>query len=159
MQKYMNNDGIFVDYNFVDKEFSKVKSTASFLPYIVGISNNKDSLLRLLKSLELDNGISTCSKQENPCYLQWDYPIMWAPQVYFTFKALMLNGLIEDAKRIAKKYIKAVEDSFIKTGILWEKYNAQTGDVGTTKESKQNPMLGWSAGVYQYLSNQLNNLD
>ena len=34
-------------------------------------------------------------------------------------------GLVADAKRIAEKYVKTIEDNFKTTGRLWEKYNAK----------------------------------
>ena len=41
-----------------------------------------------------------------------------------------------------------VEDVEVKTGQLWEKYNADTGSCDATCEYKTPPMLGWTAGVY-----------
>lgn len=41
------------------------------------------------------------------------------------------------AKPFAQKYIKLVEDTYVKTEKLWEKYDAVE-------------MLGWTAGVYLY---------
>lgn len=62
-------------------------------------------------------------------------------------------GLVADAKRIAEKYVKTIEDNFKTTGRLWEKYNAKTGMVGVSVEYKTPEMLGWTAGVYRYFIN------
>lgn len=156
ISRYMlTENGIYQDYNFVNNTHSKVISVASFYPYLVGLSNDKDVLNKLLEKLELDYGISACEYQENKEYLQWDYPIMWAPLTYFVYEALMCNDMEQEARRIAMKYMQTVERTFDKTGIVWEKYNAKTGEVGDTRESGKNPMLGWSAGIYEYFSGQL----
>ena len=149
--------GLYQDYNFVKNIHSKVISAASFYPYLVGLSGDKDGLNKLLEKLELEYGISTCEYQEKEEYLQWDYPIMWAPLTYFVYEALVGNDMLQEARRIASKYMQTVERNFDKTGIVWEKYNAKTGGVGDTRESGKNPMLGWSAGIYEYFSQQLKN--
>ena len=158
MNAYMLNreNGLYYDYNFVDKCFSKVVSDVSFYPYLFGVSSDVEGLKELLKRLELPHGISACEYEEKSKYLQWDYPMMWAPNVYFAYEALVKNGLETDAKRIAIKYRETVERNYTKTGILWEKYNAKTGEVGTAKDSTAHPMLGWTAAVYQYLGKKLN---
>ena len=67
---------------------------------------------------------------------------------------------IEEAKRIAEKYVRATNLLFEKTGQLWEKYNAETGEIDTRSEYGTPAMLGWSAGVYAeffcYLKRQEN---
>jgi alpha,alpha-trehalase len=159
VNKYLfdKTTGFYRDYNFTDNTFSTTISTASFYPYALGLKRRKKDLISLLKLLELPYGVSTCEYKEKNTYLQWDYPLMWAPQVYFTYEALKNNGLRKDAYRLATKYVDTVEQNYLKTGVLWEKYNAKTGEIGCAKESKANPMLGWTAGVYQYLSKELNN--
>ena len=158
VNKYLfdKNRRIYLDYNFIDGLFSSTVSTASFYPYAVGLKGSKKDLKNLLNLLELPYGVSTCEYKPKSNYLQWDYPLMWAPQTYFTYEALKQNGLRKDANRIARKYMQTVEDNYNKTGVLWEKYNAKTGEIGSAKESVANPMLGWTAGVYQYFGKELN---
>ena len=62
--------------------------------------------------------------------------------------ALLRYGYRADAARIAKKYIVLVETVAEKTGQLWEKYNAETGDTGVSAEYQTPPMMGWTAGIY-----------
>ena len=66
INQYMKDkdSGFYLDYNFANKELSKVKSTASFYPYVVGISNDKEKIKELLALLELEFGVSTCEYQE-----------------------------------------------------------------------------------------------
>jgi alpha,alpha-trehalase len=83
-------------------------------------------------------------------YFQWDYPCIWPSNVWFGYQALKNVGLIEDAERVAKKYMLGVNINFEKTGVLWEKYDGRDGSVAITNEYHTPEMLGWSAGVYRY---------
>lgn len=98
----------------------------------------------MFNSQEFQNIIHDCSQA---------FKILGIKNTY----TLEKNGLEDDAKRIAVKYRETVERNYIKTGILWEKYNAKTGEVGTAKDSTAHPMLGWTAAIYQYLGEKLNN--
>lgn len=64
-------------------------------------------------------------------------------------------GLFDDAKRVAEKYVLTVEKVFEKTGRLWEKYDAVTGEVAVTCEYETPPMMGWTAGVYRYFVEEI----
>ena len=117
---FMKEVGFYNDFNFVDKSFSGVISTASFYLYAVGLVKDKLGAKKLLELLEFPYGVSTCEYKEKESYLQWDYPLMWAPQMYFVYEALKASELYEEAERIATKYMQTVERNFDKTGILWE---------------------------------------
>ena len=79
---------------------------------------------------------------------------MWPSNVYFAYEGLKAAGLHADAQRIADKYIRTVDDVFAQTGALWEKYDALEGKVSVTSEYDTPEMLGWTAGVYEYLMEQ-----
>lgn len=156
IEKYMldKTSNLFYDYNFKRNELSSVLSAASFFPYVFGVSDDKDGLKATLEKLEFPCGISACEKHENGG-LQWDYPLMWPSNVWAAFVALKRLGLDKDAKRVAKKYIDSVDETFEKTGTLWEKYDAENGYLGTPeREGKASKMLGWTGGVYKFLSNR-----
>ena len=57
-------------------------------------------------------------------------------------------GREADAKRIAQKYVRAVEQTFAKTGKLFEKYNLLEGSADAVSEYGTPEMMGWTAGVY-----------
>lgn len=59
------------------------------------------------------------------------------------------------AQRLALKYISTVDKVFVETGALWEKYNVLDGGVAISKEYKTPKMLGWTAGVYRYLKEDM----
>lgn len=149
---------LYYDYNFERHEFSALFSAASFFPYAFGVSMDKSGAKKALEKLECLHGISACEKGQGNGW-QWDYPIMWPSNVWATFEALKNCGLKDDAKRVAKKYIESIEETFAETGTLWEKYDAETGYSGTPKnEGNASPMLGWTAGVYKYLIAELKKL-
>ena len=131
-------------------------SCASFYPFAVGLSDNKEAAKAVLKRLELSYGLAACEyRGENAQYLQWDYPSMWPSNVYFAYVGLKRVGLMEDAERIAKKYLNTVEKCFEQTGSLWEKYDASEGGVSVTQEYETPEMMGWTAGVYRFLEEDM----
>ncbi len=148
--------GLYLDYNFKDKRFSKIVTAVSFYPYTFGVSNDVDSANRLLSRLEQENGLCVGEyRGEDAVYFQWDYPCMWPAATCLIYIGLKRIGLIEDAKRIAEKYNKAVLSNFIKTGKIWEKYDAVTGKVAQTLQEYGTPeMIGWSAAVYRYFEEE-----
>lgn len=156
MLKYMFN-GEFLNDAIPGKTVSNTVSVATLFPFLVGIQSDKITLKKLLHRLECKNGISACEKQNyNNTIYQWGYPNMWAPLVYFAFFALKQSGLIVDANRIGEKYLTAVEKTFEKTLKLWEKYDAETGEKATVNEYTETEMLGWTAGVYNDIYEEIN---
>lgn len=153
INKYLfdKEKGIYLDYNFVNKTFSQIVSSASLYPYAFCVSCDKEGAKKVLDLLELPFGISPCpSRGEDALYFQWDYPCIWPSNVWFGYEALKNVGLTEDAERVAKKYMQGVNINFEKTGVLWEKYDGRDGSVAITNEYHTPEMLGWSAGVYRY---------
>lgn len=157
MIRYMKDEesGIFLDYNFKRDSLSTVVSCASLYVYSVGISDDKEAAKKVLERLELPCGIAACEERPGDTYLQWDYPTMWPTNVYFACTGLLRIGLVEDAKRVAKKYCDTVEKCFDETGLLWEKYDATDGTVSVTREYETPAMMGWTAGIYLVLNELL----
>ena len=154
MDTYMRDPqtGIYSDYNFERGTRSDILSAASIYPYAVGVSDDREGLLRVISALELPCGLSACAyRGEGECYLQWDFPSMWPSNVYFAYVALHRLGLDADARRIGEKYIHVVDAVYRAKGDLFEKYDARDGSVSVTSEYETPAMLGWTAGVYVFL--------
>ena len=49
-----------------------------------------------------------------------------------------------------------MEDCFANTGKLWEKYDAVNGGKATANEYAETEMLGWTAGVYNDIYEEIN---
>ena len=105
-----------------------------------------------LPRLEYNYGIVACETGERKYNYQWDYPNGWANIQYVTIKGLLNYGYAKDAYRIAEKYSKVITENFKKTNNLWEKYNVVDGSINTSNEYKMPPLMGWTAGVYVYVT-------
>lgn len=150
-------DGVFYDYHTEKKQQHIMASAACFYPLYSKMASKEEaaSIVKLLPKLETDYGIVTCEKTDIPGSFQWGYPNGWSPMQRIIVEGLLNYGYIEDAKRIAKKYIALLEKSYAETGHTWEKYDIVAGSSEATNEYTQLPMIGWNFGTYMYLQNIL----
>lgn len=150
------SQGIYLDRNFVDGSFSRILSQASLYPYAFGLSDDPEGAARVLSRLELPYGVSACEyRGEDDLYFQWDYPCIWPAATLLSYQALVRAGLTADARRIAEKYMAAVDRNFAETGRLWEKYDGRDGSVAVTSEYATPPFFGWTAAVYVVFEREL----
>lgn len=142
--------GLFYDYNFITQTKSTVASLASLAPLWAGLATPEQAqaTVKNLNRFEFEHGVSSCEKNANRYIYQWDYPNGWPPLFELTVKGLARYGFIEDARRIALKFVKLVVRNFDTTGDLWEKYNVVTGNTQVKNEYEMPAMLGWTAGVF-----------
>ena len=146
MQRFMKKDGVYFDYDFVREKCSNVVSCAGLYPYFVGLDDDAEGFRKTLEQLEREYGVVACRwEQDN---FQWAEPNSWAPLTYIAVAAAERLGLKEIAKRLADKYLAVTDNIYQKTQRLWEKYNANTGDLDVVSEYGTPEMLGWTAGVY-----------
>ena len=157
MEKYMLKDGIFYDYDFTNDKISDKFTYAGIYGMAMGVISEsqakavKDNFYRI----ETEYGVAATEKMYDKgiYHYQWQYPNGWAPTQSLAINAFLNYGYIDDAKRIAQKYVNLVETNFEKTNNLWEKYNVVTGGVDVEDECSQRhqtmpPMMGWTSGVY-----------
>ncbi len=142
----------YFDYDFVNKKRSSLISSAVFYPMFVFLPDREQAAktVKELQKIEFEYGVASTENKDGIFSLQWDYPNAWPCQQQIVISALLNYGYKDDALRIAKKYVKLIDKTFIETGKLWEKYNAVTGEVSVTSEYETPEMMGWSAGVYLY---------
>lgn len=141
---------IYLDWNFKENKFSPVVSAASIYPLFVKLCDKPDNTILLLKELILEYGVSA-SLEENTKGYQWDYPNIWPPIQYIAYISAKNYKCNDFAETIKEKYITLIEQSFSKTHNLWEKYDGNSGEV-SNKDYDSPKMLGWTAGVYLFLS-------
>ncbi len=146
--------GMFCDLRLDTGRKSDFVSAAAFYPLFFGLCTAEQAAdtVRLLPRLENRYGVACCEAREDLLELQWDHPHGWACLQYMTLCGLLRYGYREDALRIARKYVEVVDRNFETTGCLWEKYDTLSGTVSVTKEYESPQMMGWSAGVYLYCS-------
>ena len=149
----MKKDGLYYEYDFESGKCSEVLSCASFFPYFVGIDSDEFGFQKALERLERPFGLVACDFEET-CY-QWSTPNSWAPLNFIAVSSAQRLGLEKEMKRIAEKYVQATDELFRKTGKLWEKYNAENGELDHESEYGTPAMLGWTAGVYVACKNYL----
>ena len=98
-------------------------------------------------------GVTTSFHDTNGA-TQWDFPIAWAPNEYFVFKALA-NRKVSDAK-IAQGWKDSIDMYFARYGIIIEKYLAYN-PLGVVKVStgyaENNAGFGWTNGMYMFFVN------
>lgn len=151
MKKFMmDKDGVYHDYRYIDDTRSEVYACGCFVPYMVGLT--KDGIEIVAKKLQTEYGFTACEDLGKYGF-QWGYPYVWAPHQYFAFKALNRVGKNELAKINAKRFLNIVDDTFAKTGSLWERY--EKDGVAKSVEYKTQIMLGWTAGTYNVLYDAL----
>ena len=156
---YDKEQGIYLDCNVVDGGFSEIVSAVSVYPYAYGISTDQAGLKKVVSGIETEKGITVAPNRGKDVYYQWDYPCMWPAATCIIYKAFKALGMYEDAKRIAMKYNTVVDENFVKTGRIWEKYDAVTGGIGYSNEYDTPEMMGWTAGVYVYFEEELKKLE
>ena len=73
--------GLFMDYDFKNKRFTKVASIACMYPLFVGMASAEqaEKTVRNLTLFEYQYGVTVCEKFEKPVLYQWDYPAGWPP--------------------------------------------------------------------------------
>ncbi len=152
-----NPEGLFMDYDFVEKKRTHIFSAASFYPLYCGMANAKEAQAarEALPRLETAHGVLTCEQNDVTGNYQWDYPNGWAPMQLMVIGGLLRYGYREDAFRIAEKFKFTVERCYEATGHLWEKYNIVEGSVNVQNEYEMPAMLGWTFGVYEWVTELL----
>ena len=146
IKQYCLKGGIYYDYDFINERVSDVISCASLFPFFVGSDDDKNAFIKTLSHLEKNHGVIAAKTVS--CNFQWAEPNGWAPLNYIAVKSADSLGLKDVAASLTDKYLSVTDEIFEKTGRLWEKYNAVTGDMSVYSEYETPEMLGWSAGVY-----------
>ncbi len=160
MNKFLFNsgDGLFYDYDFVNNNLSTIYSAGVFSALWSNIATKQQAqtVNDSLSKLEFNYGIAACTPGKRQYNYQWDYPNGWPCLQFLAMKGLHNYGFDEAAKRIAYKYVSTVAVNFEKTNNLWEKYNITDGTTTNVSNEYDMPaMMGWTAGVYVYLSDYL----
>lgn len=157
-RKYLQGeDSVFYDYNLEKGQHTELVSCACFYPLFVGMATQEEAkaALEVLPRIELEYGVSCCEKSDMKGRFQWGYPNGWPPTHRIVVDGLMRYGYVEDAKRIAEKYLNVVERAFEQTENMWEKYNVLEGNAEAVDEYQMPTMLGWTFGTYYYFCKML----
>jgi len=148
--------GLYLDFDFVHGRHSPIASLAAFLPLFTGAASPEQAarVRAALPLFEREHGLAVTEASPSCRGYQWAYPNAWPPLTFIAVQALRRYGFDEEARRIARKFIATTVRLFEKTGQLWEKTDAETGEVAGGEYTAA-PMLGWTAGTFVVLEEWL----
>lgn len=155
IEKYCwdKKESLYFDYNFVSRKRTGFITSASFFPFYAKIaekSKAKKSLSKLLSVLEKEGGITATEKVKITASKinQWDYPHGWAPLHFIAYHSLLNYGLVNEANRIRKKWLKTCDYWFEKDKCFYEKYNVKKIGEKVVCITPSRPGFGWTNGIY-----------
>lgn len=136
-------DGLYYDYNFVDKRVRRYPFVTTFYPLWAGIAS-REQAARVVANLRLFERAGGLLTSTNVSGSQWDAPFGWAPMQMIAVSGLRRYGYDKEADRIAANFLSLVLKEFIDHNTIVEKY-----DVAARKSQI-------SAGLkFGYTSNQV----
>lgn len=151
IQKHLWSEerGFYFDYDAINTRLGDVPSLAGLQLLAHGIPTPEQAarMVANLPWFERAHGLAFTAEVPGCRNYQWAYPAVWPPMVQLAVEGLGRYGYRDDARRIAKTFVDTTARLFEKTGRLWEKTDAETGDV-VNAEYDSVPMLGWTAGAF-----------
>jgi alpha,alpha-trehalase len=158
MNRYFWNEseGLFYDYDCVERKAGPVPAQTGYQTMSAGMASAEQArrMVASLPRFERAHGMAYTPETDDCRRYQWAYPNVWPPLAYMLVDGLRRYGYADDARRLARKYVETAARLFAKTGRLWEKTDAETGEVAGG-EYDAAPMIGWSAGVFVALNEYL----
>jgi alpha,alpha-trehalase len=136
-------DGLYYDYNFVEKRVRRYPFLTAFYPLWAGIADRKQAarVVANLKRFELRGGLQTST---NASGSQWDAPFGWGNLQMIAVKGLRRYGYATEANRIAANFLSMILKDFLEHNTIVEKYDV----------ARRSSQLG--AGIkFGYSANQI----
>ncbi|MEM6522407.1 MAG: alpha,alpha-trehalase TreF [Bacteroidota bacterium] len=148
--KYLwdEEDGFFIDYDFVAGQKTGVLSLAAAYPLYFKIatkSQAKSTLERLSTDFLKDGGFVTTLNETGQ---QWDFPNGWAPLQWITINAFYNYGQGELGNEAATRWLTRNNSVYKITGKMMEKYDViNTELLAGGGEYPLQDGFGWTNGV------------
>lgn len=124
--------GFYFDYNFQRKVLGDIWSLAGYYPMWAGMVTDEQAkrLVDNLSKFDKKGGLSTTMRPLidttavfGSLKAQWANPNGWAPLHYIVVEGLERYGYHEEARKIARAWVKTNVEWFSRHGVLQEKYN------------------------------------
>jgi alpha,alpha-trehalase len=115
-------DGLYYDYNFVEKKVRRYPFATTFYPLWAGIAS-REQASRVVANLDLFERAGGLLTSKNVSGSQWDAPFGWAPLQMIAVSGLRRYGYNEEADRIAANFLSMVLKEFIEHNTIVEKYD------------------------------------
>jgi len=124
-------DGLYYDYNFVEKRVRRYPFATTFYPLWAGIADREQAakVVSNLGLFEKPGGLLTST---NVSGSQWDAPFGWAPLQMIAVSGLRRYGYNNEADRLATNFLSLVLKEFIDHNTIVEKYDvtARKSQIG-----------------------------
>jgi alpha,alpha-trehalase len=117
-------DGLYYDYNFVEKRVRRYPFVTTFYPLWAGIADPKQAA-RVAGNLHLFERAGGLQTSTNVSGNQWDAPFGWAPMQLIAVKGLRRYGYAKEADRITANFLSMVLKDFIEHNTIVEKYDVE----------------------------------
>src|SRR5574344_1207353 len=149
-QLLLDKDGLYEDFNYRTGKLSSLHVSGQFMPFITGLSQNKEAAKKLLKILLGPGGVySSEPLPQGSLPYQAAYPYSWPYDNYLAYWAMDALGLKKEKELIAEHYLRALASNFKTTGRLWETYDGRDGTIASKAEYATQEMMGWTAGTFE----------
>jgi alpha,alpha-trehalase len=147
--------GLFLDYDLANGRRGSVPALTGLQTMAHGIATPEQArrMADNLPLFEREHGLAYTAETSDCRNYQWAYPISWVPLTCMTIEGLARYGFHEEARRIAATFVRTTVRLFEKTGKLWEKVDAETGEPAHAEYACA-PLFDWTAGVFVLLTEE-----
>ncbi|HVG18829.1 MAG TPA: trehalase family glycosidase [Blastocatellia bacterium] len=124
-------DGLYYDYNFVEKRVRRYPFVTTFYPLWAGIASPRQAA-RVVANLHLFEKAGGLQTSTNVSGSQWDAPFGWAPMQMIAVKGLRRYGYDKEANRVTANFLSTIVKDFIEHNVIVEKYDVtrRTSQLG-----------------------------
>ncbi len=153
------HDGLYYDYNFVEKKVRRYPFVTTFYPLWVGVADQKQAarIVANLHLFERPGGLLTSTYVSGS---QWDAPFGWAPTEMIAIQGLRRYGYDKEADRVTANFLSTILKEFIQHNTIVEKYDVERREsevsAGLKFGYKSNEIgFGWTNAAFVELYAQL----
>lgn len=147
-----NSDlGLFDDFNWRERRMRNAPTAASLFPLFCGLASRMQAVetaSTVERILLAPGGLVATANRTGE---QWDAPNGWAPLQWVAVDGLVRYGHRALAEVIASRWLRLVEEIYLRTGRTVEKYDVQSSAPGGGGEYPLQDGFGWTNGVVMAL--------
>jgi alpha,alpha-trehalase len=117
-------DGLYYDYNFVEKRVRRYPFVTTFYPLWAGVASPAQAarVVANLRLFERPGGLLTSTTVSGS---QWDAPFGWGNLQMLAVEGLRRYGYNKEADRVAANFLSMVLKEFIAHNTIVEKYDVE----------------------------------
>jgi alpha,alpha-trehalase len=152
-------DGLYYDYDFVNKRVRNYPFLTTFYPLWAGFASQQQAerIVKNLPLFERKGGLRTSTFASGN---QWDSPFGWAPLQMIAVDGLRRYGYDKEAERVAMEFLGTVRRSFLRQGFIVEKYDVVAGGSNVSQNirfgySANQAGFGWTNAAFTHMYDEL----